>query len=198
MLADTWHFIQVCSCVFGASERPWIKRVQSTRLHCVNRLCWVIQSEKGKTLRHNFSAQEHTVCLLPCSSGNSPTSSDNLDQSVGSMNPRLPGAQGKISRPSQVVRDWRHEITFSVFGLVLSQQTQHQSRIDGKKEVGEFYSAHSSLASVRGRTSAPTLVMRSPPQSIAPGCKTLTHSNGEYNIHGHARVCKTIPLFQNK
>lgn len=42
--------------------------------------------------------------------------------------------------------------------------------------MGEFYSVHSSLTSVRGRTSAPTLVMRSPPQSPAPGCETLTHS----------------------
>lgn len=102
---------------------------------------------------------------LPCSSGNSPTSSDNLDQSVGSMNPHQPGAQDKISRPSQVVRDRRHEITFSVFDSLLSQQTQRQSRSDQKKkrkEVGEFYSVHASLTSVPGRTSAPTLVMRSP------------------------------------
>ena len=40
-------------------------------------------------------------CYLPCSSGNSPESSDNLDQSVENMNPHLTGAQGKISRPSQ-------------------------------------------------------------------------------------------------
>lgn len=74
------------------------------RLHCVNRLFFGSCRETGDTLGHNFSAQDNIVCL-PCSSGNSPTSSDNLDQSVGSMNPHLPGAQDKISRPSQVVRD---------------------------------------------------------------------------------------------
>lgn len=53
----------------------------------------------------HVNARDNTVCYLPCSSGNSPRSSDNLDQSVGSMNPHLPGEQDKISRPSQVVRD---------------------------------------------------------------------------------------------
>ena len=81
--------------------------------------------ETGETRSVSMHEQKHThthththwerACYLPCSSGNSPTSSDNLDQSVGSMNPHLPGAQDKISRPSQVVRDWRHEITFGVF-----------------------------------------------------------------------------------
>lgn len=86
----------------------------------------------------HFSARGYTVCYLPCSSGNSPTGSDNLDQSVGSMNPHLPGAQDKISRPSQVVRDWRHEITFSVFDSLLSQQTQRRSRRDKKKKWGSY------------------------------------------------------------
>lgn len=165
-------------CVFGVSERPWIAKHAFALRECC-RLHLLIERDRWH-IKH-FNARGSTVCYLPCSSGNSPTSSDNLDQSVGSMNPHLPGAQGKISRPSQVVRDWRHEITFSVFDSLLSQQTQRRSRRD-KKEVGEFYSVHSSLTSVRGRTSAPTLVMRSPLQSSAPGCETLTHSKRREQI----------------
>lgn len=164
------------------------------------RLCWALQRDRDRWDINHLSARGHTVCYLPCSSGNSPTSSDNLDQSVGSMNPHLPGAQGKISRPSQVVRDWRHEITFSVFdSLYCLSKHNAEAGETQKKEVGEFYSVNSSLTSVRGRTSAPTLVMRSPPLSPAPGCETLTHSlKTQSKFHGHTRVGKTIPLFQSK
>lgn len=63
------------------------------------------RERKGRETGEIYSARGDTECYLPCSSDNSPTSSGNLDQSVGSMNPHLPGAQDKISRPSQAVRD---------------------------------------------------------------------------------------------
>lgn len=125
--------------MFGA-KCPWIKRVQSMRLYCVNVACCVWQdsyTETGGTLNH-FCAWSCAACYLPCSSGNSPTGSDNLDQSVGSMNPHLPGAQDKISRPSQVVRDWRHEITFSVFDSLLSQQNNAKAGDKEKKKWVSF------------------------------------------------------------
>lgn len=109
---------------FGASGRLCIKRLQNT---------FLLRERADRQVRHRFSARDYTNSYLPCSCDNSPTSSGNLDQSVGSMNPHLPGAQDKISRPSQTVRDWRHEITFSVFDVLLSWQTQRQSGRDEKK-----------------------------------------------------------------
>lgn len=142
------------------------------------------ERKTGETLTH----RDTQFRFLPCLSGNSPRNSDNLDQSVASTNPHLPGAQGKISRPSQVVRDWRHELTFSVFDSLLSQQTEHRSRRGArrrKKRSGVLLSAlfpqHPFVAELRQQT----LVMRSPPQSSAPGCETLTHSKRRANFMGH-------------
>lgn len=129
-------------CSFGAK---WIKCVLSMRLalrECC-RLCWALQRDRDRWDINHFSARGHTVRYLPCSSGNSPTSSDNLDQSVGSMNPHLPGAQGKISRPSQVVRDWRHEITFSVFDSLycLSKHNAEAGETHKKRSGGVLLGA---------------------------------------------------------
>ena len=198
----------------GAARRERVsarctKRVQSTRF-AVRERAVLAHAQRQVRYRAHERGRLRTASYLPCSSDNSPTSSDNLDQAVGSMNPHLPGAQDKISRPSQVVRDRRHEITFSVFGLtIVSARTRRKSRRDTlthaqkkkKKEVGEFCSVLSSLTSVRRRTSAPTLVMmRSPPPGRAPGCQTLSRSlraEGRRLAETHV-LAKTIPLFQNK
>lgn len=144
----------------------------------------------------HWKAPGCTVCDLPCSCDNSPASSGNLDQSVESMNPHLPGVQDKISRPSQVGRDWRHEITFSVFDstIVLSaaNTAEKKSRRREKRKrrrEGEFYFGHSSsLTSVRSRTSAATLVMRSPQSQLQSG-----------TFQGYARVWQNYSSsLQNK
>ena len=97
---------------------------------------------------HTYTHWER-ACYLPCSSGNSPTSSDNLDQSVGSMNPHLPGAQDKISRPSQVVRDWRHEITFGVF-LTHYCLSKHNAGAGGHTRTRAHESTHAHGAEESG------------------------------------------------
>lgn len=110
------------------------------------------ERKTGETWMHRDTQFRY----LPCSSGNSPRNSDNLDQSVASTNPHLPGAQGKISHPSQVVRDWRHEITFSVFDSLLSQQTtqKQERRTQEKKKKRSFTRCTLPSTSVCGRTSA--------------------------------------------
>lgn len=140
---------------------------------------------------------------LPCSGGNSPTSSGNWDQSVGSMSPRLPGAQDKISHPSQVGRNWKHEITFSVFGFtVVSAITSKREGWkwgERKKEKKKKNERKKTNGQVVLRTLFPHIRSqpnfgtnsgeRSPPQSSAPGwCQTLTQSAECQFIHRHVWV----------
>lgn len=98
----------------------------------------------------HWKAPGCTVCDLPCSCDNSPASSGNLDQSVESMNPHLPGVQDKISRPSQVGRDWRHEITFSVFDstIVLSAANTAEKKVEDGKRENEEERGSSTLATL--------------------------------------------------
>lgn len=65
------------------------------------------EKNNNKSVRSELYAHTHAdyTLYLPCLSGNSPTSSDNLDQSVRNMNPHLTGAPDKISRPFQCAQD---------------------------------------------------------------------------------------------
>lgn len=199
--------------------------------HCVNvaGLCWARMERQVRqeafrcTSRNTHTTHTHweRACYLPCSSGNSPTSSDNLDQSVGSMNPHLPGAQDKISRPSQVVRDWRHEITFGVFlthyclskhnagaGEHTRTRAHESTHAHGAEESGGVCvwervcvcARYSSLTSVRGRTSAPTLVMmrsQSSSRMRKKSARSLAQRT-QFREDSHTRVGKNYPVEQIK
>lgn len=146
---------------------------------------------------------QSTNVYLPCLSGNSPTSSGNLDQSAGSMNPHLPGAQDKISRPSQAEQDWRHEITFGVFHSLLSCQAQRQKHVKVKVILNNKNNkTKNKCRSFTRCTLLFTIVLRHQLcwcavllQSPALGCETdsLTRSKRRVQMHWWcARVGQTM------
>lgn len=153
------------------------------------------ERKTGETWTHRDTQFRY----LPCSSGNSPRKSDNLDQSVASTNPHLPGAQGKISRPSQVVRDWRHEITFSVFDSLLSQQTEHRSRTDARRRGGgkkkrSFTRCTLPSTSVCGRTSAANSGDAQSSSELRTRMRNTHALKTQSKFHGSHVLAKNYPV----
>lgn len=182
LLADTWHFWRVWR--FGAK----LVDENAPKWHNAASCIWP-HTQRDTQVRQLKHLRAHAVCYLPCSSGNSPASSDNLDQSVGSMNPHLPGAQGKISRPCQVVRDWRHEITFDVLNSLLSHkhnaeagETRTHTHAHKKKKWGSFIRctlpSHPFAAELRHQLWWWAVLLRAPHQDA----KTLAHSQRGVNF----------------